>query len=389
MDISFSDRLSNIVAFTDALSISTGDVTRAREEARALEADLYSRSGSKDDYEGLCEGLIMVKSPLPAQVLTESSHEPEEDVETLNPDGPSFGDYEQATFHRDGQMSTIYKAKASKPSAPYSIVALKVTTLSAMEPPHNSAREARLLVEARHEYVVPLIESFSQPGGRQVLAFPYLRQDLENLLRSGVLSQKQTGMVVKGLFSALRYVHSLGIIHRDVKPSNILFRSMEGPVFLADFGIAWSPIDPESEAANKKIADVGTTSYRPPELLFGYRNYDTSLDMWAAGCVVGEMVKKDHSPLFDAGPLGSELGLIKSMFETLGTPNDKTWPSAKEFPDWGKMRFQDFPGKSWKDILPGVAGEAVDLVSKMVNYESTVRLTAEEVLRHPVVSQER
>ena len=388
MDISFSERLSNIVALTDALSISTVDVAKARDEARALEADLYSRAGSKEDYKGLCEGMIMVKTATPAQVLTEA-HEPQDIIEILNPDGPRFGKYEQATFHRDGQMSTIYKAKASKTSAPYTIVALKVTTPSAMEPPHNSAREARLLVEAHHEHVIPLIESFSQPGGCLVLAFPFLRQDLENLLRSGVLTKEQSHMVMQGLFSALKHIHSLGMIHRDVKPSNILLESMKGPVFLADFGIAWSPTDPESEDTNSKITDVGTTSYRPPELLFGCRDYDTSLDMWAAGCVVGEMVKKDHRPLFDPGPLGSELALIKSMFETLGTPTDRTWPSARDFPDWGKMRFQEFPGKTWQDILPGAAAGAVELVSKLVDYESRRRLKAEDVLRHPFVSQAR
>lgn len=388
MEISFSDRFSNIVALTDALTISSGNADQARDEARALEADLYSRAETKADYEGLCEGLIMVKSSLPAQVLTESSHVPKEDIEDLKADGPTFGSYKHATFHRDGQMSTVYKARASKPSAPYSIVALKVTTPSAMEPPHNSAREARLLVEARSEHIVPLIESFSQPGSRLVLVFPYLRHDLESLLRNYKLTQEHTGMVIKGFCSALTHVHSVGIIHRDVKPSNILLRSLDGPVFLADFGIAWSSTDPESESASKKITDVGTTSYRPPELLFGCRDYGPSLDMWAAGCVVAEMVKPGHKPLFDAGPLGSELGLIKSMFETLGTPNEKTWPSAKDFPDWGKMRFQDFAGKSWGNILPGADGDAIDLVSKLVNYESIARLTAAEVLRHPFVSQE-
>jgi cyclin-dependent kinase len=133
-------------------------------------------------------------------------------------------------------------------------------------------------------------------------------------------------MIFKALFEALAYIHGLGIIHRDVKPSNILLESMNGPVYLADFGIAWSPDDVDSEPASDKIIDVGTTCYRPPELLFGDRKYDTSLDMWAAGCVVGEMMTKSHQPIFDAGPLGSELGLIKSMFTKLGTPTDQTWP---------------------------------------------------------------
>lgn len=158
------------------------------------------------------------------------------------------------------------------------------------------------------------------------MVFPFLRQDLENLLRTGTLSSKQASLVFEGMFEALAHVHSLGIIHRDVKPSNILLKSMDGPVYLADFGIAWSPRDQDSEKPCSKITDVGTTCYRPPELLFGCRAYDMSLDMWAAGCVVGELVREGHYPIFDGGPLGSELGLIKSMFTTLGTPTDETWP---------------------------------------------------------------
>ncbi len=150
--------------------------------------------------------------------------------------------------------------------------------------------------------------------------------DLETLLRHDSLSQNQSQEIIRSLFRALAHIHSLGIIHRDVKPSNILLQSRNGPVYLADFGIAWSSNDRDSEPAAKKITDVGTTSYRPPELLFGHKGYDSSLDIWAAGCVVGDIMRSDHQALFDAGPLGSELGLIKSMFSTLGTPNDSIWP---------------------------------------------------------------
>jgi len=231
-----------------------------------------------------------------------------------------------ATFHQDGQMSTIFKAKAKDETAAVHIVALKVTHPSVMAAPHNSEREGRILAACQHENVVPLLQSFWESGDRFVLVFPFLRQDLENLLRTGTLNGRQCSLVFSGLFNALSHIHSLGIIHRDIKPSNILLKTMDGPVYLADFGIAWSPTDQDSEPAAAKITDVGTTCYRPPELLFGHRAYDTSLDMWAAGCVVGEMVKDGHYPMFDAGPLGSELGLIKSIFTTLGTPNEKTWP---------------------------------------------------------------
>lgn len=137
------------------------------------------------------------------------------------------------------------------------------------------------------------------------------------------------------------------------------------------------PGDAASEPPSKKITDVGTTCYRPPELLFGHTAYDCSLDLWAAGCVVAECITQ--TTLFDAGALGSELALIQSIFKTLGTPNEETWPEAKGFSDWGKMQFVDFAGRTWEEILPGADEAARDFVGKLVKYQSSERLTAAEV----------
>ena len=342
---------------------------------------MYKQATTAEKYHELIHRLTMNLQPQEyneVSPVVSADHD-----EILNDEGPTIGQYDSATFHADGQMSTIFKARARQP-LPDKIVALKVTHPSSMGAPHDSVREARILRDCSHEHVVQLIESFHEPGGRFVLVFPFLRQDLENLMRSGSLTRAQTSLVFHALFQALAYIHSRGVIHRDIKPSNILLRNMTGPVYLADFGIAWSPNDRDSEAADSKITDVGTTSYRPLELLFGCQAYDTSLDMWAAGCVVGEMMKGDHYPLFDAGPLGSELGLIKSIFTTLGTPNDQIWPSAQQYPDWNKMRFQKFEAKTWKEILPGAPKDGLDFLSKTVCYESTHRLTAAEALKHPL-----
>lgn len=257
----------------------------------------------------------------------------------LDPNGPTMGSYKHATFHKDGQMSTIYRAErlraASGTSAGSNIVVLKVTSPSSMEAPHNSEKEARLVQQSRHKCIIPLLETFWQAGGQFVLVFPFLAYDLESLLHRDALTTAQSLKVLRSLFEALAHLHELGMIHRDVKPSNILLQSKDGPVYLADFGIAWSATDVESEPPQCKITDVGTTSYRPPELLFGHKAYDTSLDIWAAGCVAAEIMRGDHQTLFDAGELGSEFALIKSIFSTLGTPNDIIWPVSKEvIPFW-------------------------------------------------------
>ena len=224
------------------------------------------------------------------------------------PAGQTIGRYKDCTPHVDGLHSTIFQSRREDNT----LVALKVTVPHLLGAPHDSKREVQLLQEAASPHVIPLVEVFNLAGGRLILVFPFMRSNLEDLLRD--------------MFGALAYIHRLGIIHRDVKPSNILLDSPDGPAYLADFGIAWKEGSEGSELPGEKILDVGTTCYRPPEILFGLKEYGIALDLWAAGCVVAEAVSVDHKQLFDSGPVGSDLSLIQSIFTTLGTPDEVIWP---------------------------------------------------------------
>ncbi|KAF1848599.1 Mo25-domain-containing protein [Cucurbitaria berberidis CBS 394.84] len=245
-----------------------------------------------------------------------------------------------------------------------------------MEPPHDSKREASILKLAASDRVLPLLETFREDGSRFVLVFPFVRYDFSDLLHDKKLSKKQIQICLKDLFSALTFIHSRGVIHRDIKPSNILLKSLDGPAYLSDFGIAWAPETSGMEAAASKITDVGTTCYRPPELMFGNKHYGCSLDLWAAGCTVAEALDPNHETLFDSGELGSDLALIQSVFKKLGTPNLDVWPEAENFPDWGKVQFHEYPAQNWSALLPTLSESEQDIVSQLVRYESGARLTA-------------
>lgn len=241
-----------------------------------------------------------------------------------------IGHYKRCFYHVGGIHSTIYKSRSKDGS----LVAVKVTTPHLLNAPHDVEREIRLLRQAASSNIIPLLEVFRLDGGRLILVFPFIKYDFDQLLRRDMATASQTRSHLRDLFRALVHLHSLGIVHRDIKPSNLLMDSPEGPAYLADFGIVWKEGDIGSEPTDKKITDVGTTCYRPPEILFGFKEYGVALDLWAAGCVVAEAVDALHSQLFDAGPVGSDLSLIQSIFVTLGTPDEEIWPVRKHPWEW-------------------------------------------------------
>lgn len=136
------------------------------------------------------------------------------------------------------------------------------------------------------------------------------------------------------------------------------------------------------EPTNHKVLEVGTTSYRAPETLFGNRSYNTSLDIWASGTMLAECLRTPPTPLFESREGhedGNQLGLILSIFKTLGTPTKESWPEAERFSTPPFEWYAEFPGKKWEELLEGVEKEARDLVGRLVRYESCERLGAEEV----------
>lgn len=346
---------------------------------------------TQEDYEASC--VAVASSPNADVALLEQQQEQE--FLATPASHPDIGKYTNVHHIRDGLFSTVFSAtnpttsSSSTASLAYTTrsVALKQTYPSREDAPHDSVREARILDRLNHERIIPLLESFSQPGGQFFLAFPLMRLTLADRLeqsRTDTISKTRRLLTahVHDLFRALSYLHSQSIIHRDIKPANILLATPSGPAYLADFGIAWSPATAPrngQDSTSYKITDVGTTCYRPPELLFGNTAYGCTLDLWAAGCVVAEVIRDGHAPLFDAGELGSELTLVKSIFSTIGTPDEVRWPEATGFRDWGKMEFRVYPRKPWQELLKGASTLARKLVDDLVRYESVERMSADQV----------
>ena len=204
---------------------------------------------------------------------------------------------------------------------------------------------------------------------------------LASLLETGPLYHQQAKSIFSDILKALISIHSQGIIHRDIKPSAILLSSPTGQAQLSDFGTAWHPeFSAYSEPPSNKILDIGTGPYRAPETLFVDKAYGTGVDMWGFGVMLAEAISNPPKPPFESRAAhedGNQLGLILSVFKTLGTPTPETWPEAKGFRVTPFELWTVFPQRTWETILPDADADFRDAVAAVVTYSG--RSSAEEV----------
>lgn len=321
-------------------------------------------------------------NPRPTQPRPED--EEAEATDLLGDDGGSqdalqyppqrFGAYENCHYVASGVTAEVYRCKDR---------ALKVITETHNLAPHNPQREAKILAGLRPP-CIPLLETFRDQEQRFTLVFPYMPLTLAGLLGRGALAggSAQLRVLLADVLAALRDIHARGIVHRDVKPQAVLLAAPDGPAYLSDFGTAWHPeLSAGDEPAGAKILDIGTGPYRAPEVLFGDRAYGAAVDMWAAGCMLAECARRPPRPLFESRAVhedGNQLGLILSIFKTIGSPTRESWPEAQAFRTPPFEIYQAFEGRPWEDILAGVDEGWADMVKKMVRYDSG-RMTAEQV----------
>ncbi|CAI2161386.1 19923_t:CDS:2 [Funneliformis geosporum] len=162
------------------------------------------------------------------------------------------------------------------------------------------------------------------------------------------------------------------IFHRDLKPQNLLIDEY-GDLKLADFGLARAVGVPMRPCTH----EVVTLWYRAPEILFGSRSYSFAIDMWSIGCIFAEMSLR--KPMF-AGD--SEIDELFKIFKILGTPNEDVWPDVISFPDY-KTNFPQWRPQLLSDFVPGMGPLAIDLLSKMLVYDPTYRISAKRARAHP------
>jgi len=273
----------------------------------------------------------------------------------------------------EGTYGVVYKAKDRVTGE---IIALKKIRLEAEDEgiPSTAIREISLLKELQHPNIVRLYDVVHTER-KLTLVFEYLDQDLKKYLDvcDGGLERSIMKSFLYQLLRGVAYCHHHRVLHRDLKPQNLLI-NREGELKLADFGLARAFGIPVRSYTH----EVVTLWYRAPDVLMGSRKYSTPVDIWSIGCIFAEMA--NGRPLF-AGT--SEADQLDRIFRQLGTPSEEYYPTITELPDYKR----DFPKYEKPDTLQGLVSTmdqpGVDLMTKMLQMDPGQRISAQDAMSDP------
>ena len=225
------------------------------------------------------------------------------------------------------------------------------------------------------------------------LVFEYCDYDLKKFLESQSSKKLDVGdtrHILRQILRGLEYMHRRSVVHRDMKPQNVLITSSK-VAKLADFGLARVEGIPVKKYSHEAV----TLWYRPPDVILGSTNYGFAVDIWSTGCIFAEMLL--GQPLFNGH---SDAEQLQKMFSLLGTPTTDNFPSYTKYPNYRSIVAEARNG-AFDQILPSslkayvsktsllqLGEPGCDLLARMLEYEPSRRITAREALMHPFLRED-
>ncbi|CCM03915.1 uncharacterized protein FIBRA_06066 [Fibroporia radiculosa] len=287
----------------------------------------------------------------------------------------------------NGSFGIVFQAKLLDESEGSSEIAIK----KVLQDKRFKNRELQIMRLVSHPNVVDLKAFFYSNGDKSQkkdevylnLVLEYVPETVYRASRHyAKLKQPMPMLQIKlymyQLLRSLMYIHSIGICHRDIKPQNLLLNPATGVLKLCDFGSAKILV-----AGEPNVSYICSRYYRAPELIFGATNYTTNIDIWSTGCVMAELML--GQPLF---PGESGIDQLVEIIKVLGTPSRDQIKTMN--PNYMEHKFPQIkPHPFSKVFRPRTAPEAIDLVSKLLEYTPEVRLSAVQAMCHPFFDELR
>ncbi|KAJ6871688.1 LOW QUALITY PROTEIN: cell division control protein 2 [Populus alba x Populus x berolinensis] len=295
--------------------------------------------------------------------------------------------YEKLEKVGEGTYGKVYKAKDKLTGQ---LVALKKTRLQMDEEgvPPTALREVSLLqMLSQSLYVVRLLSvehidannSDDDSKSNLYLVFEFLDTDLKKFIdshRKGPNPRPLSPSLIQSflfqLCKGVAHCHSHGVLHRDLKPHNLLLDQERGILKIADLGLGRAFTVPLKSYTH----EIVTLWYRAPEVLLGSTHYSIAIDMWSVGCIFAEMSRRQA--LF---PGDSELQQLLHIFRLLGTPTEEQWPGVTSLRDWHV--YPKWEPQNLARAVPSLGPQGVDLLSKMLKYDPAERISAKAAMDHP------
>ena len=229
---------------------------------------------------------------------------------------------------------------------------------------------------AGHDSIIRMQHVIRAENNRDIyLTFDHLETDLHAVIRANILEEIHKKYIIYQLLKALKFMHSGELLHRDIKPSNLLLNS-DCKAKLCDFGLCRSVGASPHEQNNTVpvLTDyVATRWYRAPEILLGSTLYSKGVDMWAVGCILGEMLL--GKPLF---PGSSTLDQLQKVMHVTGFPSPEAVgnlrsPFAKamleQAANSGQPSQHGGRGVGLRGLIPNQSPEAFDLLESCLQFD--------------------
>ncbi|XP_012942328.1 mitogen-activated protein kinase 14 [Aplysia californica] len=239
-------------------------------------------------------------------------------------------------------------------------------------------REIRMLKHFNHENLINLLDIFTPNRSLAdfndvYLVTPLMDSDLHNVLKSQTLHDEQIKFLLYQILRGLKYIHSAGILHRDLKPNNIgVNQNVE--LKILDFGLARSN-------AQEMTGYVVCRWYRAPEIILSWMHYNEKVDIWSVGCILGEMLTR--KPLFKGVDHIDQLNKILCL---VGKPSEEFIKKINSKDAQNYIRsLPNFKKKDYRSYFSGANHLAIDLLEKMLDLDPDTRISVDEAFKHPYI----